>query len=62
MTALIQGDNNDEETASTESLVPTGLAIPPLVLRDGAFFQLPGNRSEHFTGIVGKVEVSHLGR
>lgn len=34
--------------------------IPPLILRDCAFFQLPSNRSQHFTGIVGKVKVSHF--
>lgn len=52
----------DEKQLTRESLVPAGLLIPPLILRDGAFFQLPGNRSEHFTGIVSKVEVSHLSR
>ena len=36
--------------------------IPPLILSDGAFFQLSSNRGQHFTGIVGKVQVSHLSR
>lgn len=29
---------NDETQLETESLLPTGLVIPPLILRDGAFF------------------------
>lgn len=36
--------------------------IPPLVLCDGAFFQLSGNRGKHFTRVIGKVKVSHLSR
>lgn len=52
----------DEKQPAQESLLPAGLLVPPLILRDGAFFQLPGNRSKHFTGIISKVEVSHLSR
>lgn len=43
-------------------LVPLLWSIPPLILCDGAFFQLPSNGGEHFTGIVGKVKVSHFSR
>lgn len=36
--------------------------IPPLILCDGAFFQLSSDRGKHFTGIIGKVKVSHFSR
>lgn len=36
--------------------------LPPLVLRDSAFFQLSGNRGQHFTGIVCKIKVPHFSR
>jgi len=38
------------------------MRVPPLVLRDGSLLQLAGDGGQDFTGIVGKVQVSHFRR